>query len=409
MKKILLILLMFYIIPIANASTVPLVKIGDRLYDTLQEAVDAASNDEVITLVSDIKLGDTLNINKVVNINLNGNDIVASEKVFQIKGGYLTLSGKGTIKESRPNYGAIMLVGSSSPINDKYSGVDVGADVTLEGWSGIFINHENSKSYGVYVNLKGNINAVDDISGATGIGIYVNGKIQDRDIHPVVNIMDGSNITSTGNGIYMAGYSTFYIGDAYIEGVESAIGIKSGNLVIDGATVICNGGDKTPSEGYSNGIKASGTTIQIESNSGYSGHIEVDISNGDFISKNSNVIYEYVGAGNNSKIYSISISGGKFTSGAGKNVFLFSESFKNIHSGFISGGEYSTEPSDYLKSGYEVIKKDGRYNVIKNTFKQVSSDSIKTTNSNAFIMVLIFGLTLIAFVLFKYFNKNNKI
>ena len=53
--------------------------------------------------------------------------------------------------------------------------------------------------------------------------------------------MDGASITSTGSGLYIAGYSTFNIGDAYIEGELAAIGIKSGKLIIDGATLICNG------------------------------------------------------------------------------------------------------------------------------------------------------------------------
>jgi len=405
MKKILFSLLMFCLIPIVSASTVPLVKIGGRFYDTLEDAINVASETDTISLISDIELDDTLNINKVVNINLNGNDIVATEKVFQVKGGYLTLSGKGTIKEAKPNYGAVMLVGSTNPTNDKYSGVSVGKDVTLEGWSGIFINHENSKSYGVYVNLEGKVNAVNDISGATGAGVYVNGKIKDEESHPVVNIMDGAEIKSTGTGLYIAGYSTFNIGDAYIEGDKSAIGIKSGKLIIDGATLVCNGIDETPTEGYNNGIKASGTTIQIESNQGYKGRIELDISRGNFVSKNSNVIYEYIGAGNSSKIYSMSISGGKFTSGKGKDVFSFSESFKNIHSGFISGGEYSTDPSSYLKLGYEVIT-DNMYSVVKSTIKEVNSNNVMTTNSKSFVKILITGLILIVLILTIYFNKT---
>ena len=405
-KKFIFVLLMFCIIPIVSASTVPLVKIGGRFYDTLEDAINAASEDDIISLISDIELDDTLEINKVVNINLNGNDITANEKVFQIKNGFLTLSGKGSIKETNPNYGAIMLIGSNVPTHDKYSGVSVGADITLEGWSGIFINHKSSKSYGVYVDIEGKINAVNDISGGRGIGIYVNGKIQDEEQHPIVNIMDGAEIKSTGTGLYIAGYSTFYIGDAYIEGVESAIGIKSGKLIIDGASVVCNGDDKTPTDGYNNGIKASGSTIQIESNPGYAGDIELDISRGSFVSKNSNVIYEYIGAGTKSTIYSMSISGGNFLSGKNKDVFSFSNSFKDIHSGFISGGEYSKDPSSYLKSGYTVINDDGVYNVGKSTMKEINSNNIKTSNKNPFIKVLITLLGLIVLMIIAYFNKT---
>lgn len=404
MKKIILFLLLFLVIPSVYASSNISAKIGNKYYNTLGEAISAASSEDIITLISNIELDNSLLIDKVVNINLNGNDISASEKVFEVKGGFLTISGKGTIKETNPNYGAIMLVGSTKNTDEKYSVVSIGSDVILEGWSGIFINHNESKSYGVHVYLEGKINAVDDTSGGEGIGIYVNGNIKDKEAHPVINIMDGASIKSTGNGLYIAGYSTFNIKNAYIEGVESGIGIKSGKLIIDGATIVCNGADTTPTEGYNNGIKSSGTAIQIESNSGYAGSIEIDISSGTFKSKNSNVIYEYIGKGNNSKVYSMSISGGTFTSGKNKDVFSFSNSFKNIHSGFISGGKYSTNPNSYLKSGYAVVNND-MYEVVKSTMKEVDSNNINNSNKNSFIKSLI--ILLIPFIsVIIYINRN---
>ena len=215
-KIILYILLLFVLIPIINASSSPLTRIGDKYYSTLEEAIASASGDDVISLISDVNLNDSLVVNKVVNINLNGNDITADEKVFLVNGGFLTLTGKGTIKETKPNYGAIMLVGSTNHEDEKYSIVNVGKDVTLEGWSGIFINHNSKKSYGVHAYLEGKINAVNDTSGGTGTGIYVNGNIKEEEASPVVNIMDGAEIKSTGNGLYIAGYSTFNISNAYM-------------------------------------------------------------------------------------------------------------------------------------------------------------------------------------------------
>lgn len=405
MKKIIFSLLLSVFLPIGvSAGVTPLAKVGDKYYDSLEEAILNASSNDVITLISDVNLDNSLQINKTVNINLNGNDINAKEKVFEVKGGFLDISGSGTIKELSPNYGAIMLVGSTDVTDTKYSGVHVGKAVTLQGWSGIFISHQNSKSYGVYAYLDGKINAVDDINGSSGVGIYVNGNIKDKDAHPVVNISDGAEINSTGNGLYIAGYSTFYIGKAYISGIESGIGIKSGILNIDGATVVSNGEDKTPTEGYNNGIKASGTAIQIESNNGYAGGIELNISNGKFTSKNSNVIYEYIGRGNSSLIYSMSFSNGTFISEKGKNVFNFSESFKNIHSGFISGGEYSSNPSEYLKNGYSVTNEGGRYKVIKSTLKTVSGNGVE--NKPTFLKSLISLLVIVVSVIIIYFNKT---
>lgn len=405
MKKIIITILLFMFPILVSASTIPMAKIGNRYYESLEEAIANATSTDTIMLVSDVSLNNTLNINKEVNINLNGNDISAKEKVFMVKGGFLDISGSGTIRETNPNYGAIMLVGSSNVNDDEYSGVHVGKDVILEGWSGIFINHENSKSYGVNVYLDGKINAVNDVDGGTGVGVYVNGKIKDEDNHPVVNISDVAEIKSTGNGLYIAGSSTFNIGKSYISGVESGIGIKSGILNINGATVISNGEDKTPTGGNNNGIKASGTAIQIESNNGYSGDIQLNISNGNFTSENSYVVYEYIGKGTSSQIYSISVSGGTFISKAGKEVFSFSDSFKDIHSGFISGGEYSSNPNSYLKNGYSVSKQDGMYNVVKSTLKSVESNNIKEGSNNTFLKSLIYLLSIIIGGVLIYFNR----
>lgn len=407
-KKFIFNLILFLgLIPcMVSASVTPIVRIGDKFYDNLEDAIKVAGENDTITLVSNAELDETLTIDKVVNIDLNGNTISADEKIFHVKGGFLTLTGKGTVRETKPNYGAIMLTGSSEPTDENYSGVRVGKDVTLEGWSGIFITHENSKSYGVVAYLDGKINAVNDTSGGEGAGIYVNGNIKDKNDAPVVNISDGAEIKSTGNGLYIAGYSTYYIGKAYIEGDEAAIGIKSGILNIDGATVVCNGEDVTPTEGYNNGIKASGTAIQIESNSGYAGDIDINISNGTFKSKNSNVIYEYIGKGTSSLIYSMSISNGTFVSEAGKEVFSFSDSFKTIHSGFISGGKYSSDPSSYLKSGYTVVKDGDLYNVVKGTMKSVISNSTTNGSSNSFFKSVIIIITIVGLGIIAYLNRN---
>jgi len=379
-----------------NASANSLVRIGDNYYDSLIDAIANAGPNDTITLIDDVKLNESIQINKTVNINLNGNNIEATEKVFQVEGGVLNLTGKGTIRETKPNYGAIMIKGSDDSSDNSYSVVNIGKDVTLEGWSGIFITHNDSKSYGVVVNLNGKINSVNDVNGDTGIGIYVNGNIKHQNNSPVVNILDGAEIGSTGNGLYIAGASTFNIGKAYIEGDESAIGIKSGNLNIDGASVVSKGPDYTPTEGYNNGIKASGTALQIESNNGYAGNMKINIKSGTLRSENSNVVYEYIGKGTETQVESMNISGGTFISESGKDIFRLSDSFKTSNSSFISGGNYTKDPSSYLKSGYTTTLDDNYYKVIQSTMKEViSNNSTKTTNNNIIKTIITIVITLL--------------
>lgn len=406
-KKIIFNLFLFFsMIPVlVYASEGSLAKVGNKYYDSLEEAIANASGTETIMLISDVELDDTLLINKTVNINLNGNDITAPSKVFEVEGGFLTITGKGTVKETEPNYGAIMVKGKNEPTNETYTGVSIGKDVTLEGWSGIFINHKSSKAYGVNINFDGKINAINDTAGGTGIGIYVNGNIANKENAPVVNISDTAQITSTGNGIYIAGNSTFNIKKADISGAESGIGIKSGTLNINGATVAGTGKDATPTEGYNNGIKASGTAIQIESNNGYPGDMNININSGTFKSKNSNVIYEYIGKGTDTQVNSINLKGGTYISDANKDALSFSNSFKSKHPNFISGGKYSSNPTPYLKSGYTTSLNNDLYSVTESVMKEVTSDNVETNQKTNYIPIIITLITTIILASLVYINR----
>ena len=402
-KKIIIsFILMFCFIPYVNASKID----GDaivngKVYDNLEDAIKNASSTDTIKLVNDVDIDNTLVISKTVNIDLNGNDITSDGVVFQVEGGVLNLEGKGSIIEQKPSYGAIMVKGSSDNSKEYYSVVNIGSDVSLQGWSGVFINHNNSKAYGVVVNLEGNINAVDDTEGGTGVGVYVNGNIKDEVNRPIVNI-DGASITSTGNGLYIAGNSTFNIKNSYINGIESAIGMKSGSLNIEASTIECSGSDDTPTEGYNNGIKASGTAIQIESNNGYAGGMDINIKSGDYKSKNSYVIYEYIGRGTTSLVDNITISGGNFTSDK-KDVFLVSDSFKDKHSKFITGGKFSSNPNMFLASGYTTSVDSDIYTVVKSTMGSILK--IDSSNNN-YGIILIATILIVGIGVVVYLNRS---
>lgn len=393
MKKLLFLCISLLVLPISvSASDLAKAKIGNRYFDSLEDAINAASSTDIINLTSNVTLDEPLNINKTVNINLNGKTIQANEKVFMVHGGSLNLSGNGVIRETKPNYGAIVMQGSDDPNKKDFTTISVGSGVTLEGWSGIFINHYNKTGYGILVNMNGTINAVNDVNGGSGTGIYVNGNIQHENNSPVINLSDTVKITSTGNGIYAAGYSTYNINGAYIEGKEAGLGIKAGIFNILDGTIVGSGEDKTPTSGNNNGIKPSGVAIQMESNPGYAGNIKLYIKNGTINSKNSNVIYEYT-TGSSTQVKEINISGGRFSSNAGKNVFLFSDSLKSTHPKFISGGIYSSDPTNYLKSGYSAEKNKNLLFEVSKTTSTVFNSNIYSNNFGAL------GLPIIGFII----------
>lgn len=378
------------------------VKVGNKVYDNLSDALKNADSTDTIELFSDESLDETYTVDKVVNINLNGNNITSKSTSFLVKGGTLNISGKGTIKELEPNYGAIRVMGSENKSDSRYSSVNIENGVTLEGWSGIFVTHTNNLSYGVNVNLEGSIKAVSDINGNPGAGIYINGNIKAKENHPVINISDGAKIESNGTGLYIAGYTTVNINEATIQGKYSGIGIKSGILNIDGAKIICDGEDDTPTEGYNNGLKSSGTTIQIESNTGYAGNIELNFTSGNLISKNSNVIYEYIGGGDSTQVKNINITGGTFESVAKKDVISISNSLKSSNSSFISGGRFSSDPKEYLKSGYTTNLENNLYNVSKSAMAVFGE---KLDNSNTLSNIIIFSVILVLLII-SFINRE---
>ena len=250
--------------------------------------------------------------------------------------------------------------------------------------------------------MNGTINAINDIDGGPGAGIYVNGNIKHENNTPIINLTNTTKITSTGNGIYSAGYAKYNINGAYISGEESALGIKSGIFNIKNATLIGTGPDKTPTSGNNNGINPSGTAIQIESNNGYKGDIELYIENGTIQSKNSNVIYEYTVNNTNTKVKNITLSGGNYISNTNKPVFSLSNSFKSTHNKFISGGTYSSNPSEYLKNGYTTTETNNEYKVIE-VFKEKTIKEEKKEEKNLFlpITLIISSILIISFIIYK--------
>ena len=178
-------------------------------------------------------------------------------------------------------------------IRDSYSTLYVGPDVTINTsyyYAAFITASTDNFSYGASI----------DFNGKTNGGLYLNGnsKATSGNI-PSITIGSTAEIKATADGylgLYAAGYGNYIVEDgAYIKGNGSGIAIKSGNLTINGGTVAAVGNNSTPTPGFNNGVNSSGAAIQIESNPGYAGRINIDILGGDISSANCFSIYEYYG------------------------------------------------------------------------------------------------------------------
>lgn len=252
--------------------------------------------------------------------------------------------------------------------------------------------------------MNGKINAVDDVNGDSGAGIYINGNIQHQENAPIINLSDTTKITSSGTGIYAAGYAIYNIDGAYIAGEQSGLGIKSGIFNISNSTILGTGQDSTPTSGNNNGINASGTAIQIESNKGYKGEIELNIKSGTIESKNSNTIYEYTVNNTGTKVKSINLTGGTYQANANQAVFSLSDSFKNTHPEFISGGKYSSDPTEYLIPGYSATKNTNSLYEVTSSTMLTFSEKNSNNNTPNLLTITIITITILGIII--YLNRR---
>lgn len=348
--------------------------------ETLTNAIEAGKNVILTDNISNINK--TILINKEITVDLNGKNIsFTKNNMFEVIGGNLTLTGKGTIKEETPYYGAVMLRGSANKEDINYSTLTVGKDVTLEGWAPIFINQLNGvnkikDSYGITVNLYGTLNGFADSSGDRGHGIYVNGNIKHKENYPVINIYEGAIINTPGDGIYAAGFAKWNIEGAKITG-GIGIGAKSG--IFNLKNVIIKATDPYMDPKYwGDGIYSNGAAIQIESNNGYAGGIDITIDGGKYESVNAYAIHHYLASKNgesvNNSLENLTIKNGTFIGGKDNTAIDVVDGEKMV----ITGGTFSSSVAKYITSEYVETKVENEYVVAKKELK-VDTPTIDTT------------------------------
>lgn len=391
-RKMLVIVAMIAMIFSLSVVSAKEVEVNDAA--TLLAAFKNAESGDVVKLIDNITytLPDRVLVSTNVTLNMNNHNIDfdgTKVRSFTVQDGSLNIIGKGTI--SHPEHNALNVWGTTDKTKVNYSTLKVGKDVTVNGLYGIAViyapgNEKNLESgYGVNVEFAGKIEK------STEGGITINGNLQNAEGAPVINILDGAVINSEQTGLYAAGNGTWNIGKANITGKESAIGIKSGKVIINGGTFTCTGESQMPTEGYSNGINASGAAIQLESNKDYYGNVELIIKDGTFTSKNAVSIYEYLAKNiKQTNVNKIEILGGKFVSARGNNNFLLSEELDYKGVVEVSGGTFSANPVSYLKPAHKVTFSEEKYvvspiNVVEGTF--IISGTI-TNGNNAKVQLI---------------------
>lgn len=329
---------------------------------TNEELSEAVKNDGEIVLQNDIIMTDDIIVRgQKINIDLNGNSLTLKAYI-RVYEGSLEFSGKGLIKDDREDLkGTIYVYGSTDSKAVSFATLTVGKDVKIETKRyGIVVwpITENKKpvptyfpTYGTVINFNGTIISTNENAGGITISgnLKNDGKLENA---PIINIGKTAVVKTTAEAaLYAAGIGVWNIDGGVFEG-KSAIGIKSGKLVINDGTFTATGETKT-GELYGNGIISTGSSIQIENNKGYAGNIEITINGGTFKSDKGLSIYHYPPTKDEENaLKSLVINGGVFKA----NYKLLEND--NVT---IEYGEFASEIIDLLKNGYVQLFTNGVY------------------------------------------------
>ena len=344
-------------------------KVGDTsYYKTLADAITAASSGDTVTLLKDVTLNLTSNIrvSKNLTLNLNNHSIVNNSSTnhdFYVSAGEFKIIGSGSI--TAPSSFGVSVVGKTTPetwSQPTAAVLTVGEDVTISaGLPAVFITGN-----GAVANIYGKLVGTGEYATIQG-----NGQVNDTNNFSgtKINIYDGAEVTKqNGAALYIPQGGMINVYGGTIVGESAAIGFKSGTLNVTGGVIKATGEDSTPTEGWSNGINASGAAIQVESNKGYIGNadhtkysecgdsVKISIS-GDAVieSVNGFAVYEYLAAGTvKTSVEKLEITGGYLKSADGKTNIKVSQQLGESNAVSVTGGYFTSDPSDYVADGHYV-------------------------------------------------------
>ena len=306
----------------------------------------AKAKDGVITLTGDVTLTSTWYISdgKTYTLNLNEHTLSGGSPVIQLMHGKLIINGVGTVKESTPYFGAVLIKGSKNESDENYSVLEVNSNVTLEGWSAIFVDQNAAKAYGVSVTVNGAVlKGVNDTADEVGNGLYVNGSITHTENAPEISLKN-TTITATGEGMYLAGYATTTLTNCNITGM-TGVEIRAGKLTVSGGAIT---GTATPVTvtPNGNGSTTAGAGVALAQ---HTTKLPVIVTIENATVKGYTGVYESNPQTNDSASIAkvnLTISGGNFEAINNGTNAVYSEDCTN----FISGGTFSSDVSAYAGS-----------------------------------------------------------
>ena len=303
---------------------------GITTFDVLQACLEQEEA-ATCTLGGDIAVKAPITVKNTITLNLNGKTISVDGANWDIvngsfnaskahdqgiitvnHGANLTVSGAGTITTGDTEvYSAIRMTNET---NDSEKAILTVNDATIAGYYYGIVGNGSEHRGNTLINLNGA--TVKGLNAADCFGIY-------QPQLGELNINKGTKVSGAGG-----------------------IAIKSGTLNINGGSVTGEGAFKATVP-FNNGANPTGSALLIESNDGYSDHMNIAIKGGTLTSVNGYVIDEYKkSVETKASIQSFAITGGEFFGAEG--IFRNQTALPGVVSGGVFGIADDLDVEDFV-------------------------------------------------------------
>ena len=377
-----------------TAESVASVKAADgtcTYYSTLPEAVAAAADGAIVTVVKNISLDSRIVISKKVTVDLNGKTVTrdmsnVSADFTRNEGNLFTIQSAGdlTLKDSTGN-GMLTAI---APADNHYSTDTLVLNYgkfTLESGT-IKVPEKVYYAVGCYgkdsvTTINGGV--IDAQWGGVsdgGIALGSNGSKSDATYGFTLNI-NGGEIKGGEQTLYLPGAGKTTITGGKLTGSARGIEIRAGELTITGGEISANVARNT-NAAANNGASGSytGALVAVKpasvSASGYVGDIVLNISGGTFTNASGDVltaVHETATAQDApAQNVMVSVSDGQFTGAFNVGNTVNTTANDKLS---ITGGTFSSDPSAYVAEGYITLVNND------DTFTVSNTDEIPVTTA----------------------------
>ena len=334
----------------ATDPSTAVAEIDGTTYQSLESAVIAADNGDVIKVISDIDLTSTglnIPIEKDVVLDINGRQI----EIANSSSSNINVYGKLTIRDTSDSAGRIF---TESVYGGAYTYCminSIGEDALIVIESGYIDassftdDPSNEGQFGIGVVRGGDV----IINGGTiTAGWYaISGNGTNKTQNSVIEIHGGELISTSDYAVYLPHSGSTYIDGGFIYGASGGVTIQRGNLEVSGDAIITS---------YD-----TGDTGDWGDGTGGLGNAALNV----------NARY-----GN----CDVAISGGIITSRG--NALTIAQNASYTSSILITGGQFSSDVGEYCPSGYSCIAVGESYSVGKDAVMDASGNYDASDSDN---------------------------